>query len=73
MYHSSPFQISILFSDKTGTLTKNVMIFQQCSINGKMYHQIGRGLQEPNRSYALKVAECSVSWCNERNPKLNPY
>ncbi|XP_054730850.1 phospholipid-transporting ATPase IF [Anastrepha obliqua] len=30
-------QINILFSDKTGTLTKNEMIFQQCSINGRKY------------------------------------
>ncbi|XP_017464783.1 PREDICTED: probable phospholipid-transporting ATPase IF [Rhagoletis zephyria] len=30
-------QIDILFSDKTGTLTKNEMIFQQCSINGRKY------------------------------------
>ncbi|XP_049311927.1 phospholipid-transporting ATPase IF isoform X1 [Bactrocera dorsalis] len=30
-------QINILFSDKTGTLTKNEMVFQQCSINGRKY------------------------------------
>ncbi|XP_032580334.1 probable phospholipid-transporting ATPase IF isoform X1 [Drosophila sechellia] len=30
-------QINILFSDKTGTLTKNEMNFQQCSINGSKF------------------------------------
>nr|ACQ66056.1 MIP10063p [Drosophila melanogaster] len=30
-------QINILFSDKTGTLTKNEMNFQQCSINGNKF------------------------------------
>ncbi|KAG5670176.1 hypothetical protein PVAND_000457 [Polypedilum vanderplanki] len=52
-------QINILFSDKTGTLTKNIMIFKQCSINGKMYLQQGRGLQEIGRNYSLKIGECS--------------
>ncbi|KXJ73282.1 hypothetical protein RP20_CCG016146 [Aedes albopictus] len=52
-------QVSLLFSDKTGTLTKNIMIFQKCSINGKMYCQNGRRLQEAGRRYALKINECS--------------
>ncbi|XP_022781845.1 phospholipid-transporting ATPase ID-like [Stylophora pistillata] len=30
-------QIEYIFSDKTGTLTQNVMTFKKCSINGRLY------------------------------------
>ncbi|XP_058028464.1 phospholipid-transporting ATPase ID-like isoform X2 [Ahaetulla prasina] len=30
-------QIRYIFSDKTGTLTKNIMIFNKCCITGKLY------------------------------------
>lgn len=33
-------QIKYVFSDKTGTLTQNIMIFNKCSINGKCYGKI---------------------------------
>jgi phospholipid-transporting ATPase len=45
-------QISYIFSDKTGTLTCNVMDFRKCSINGVSY---GAGLTEIGKA-ALKRA-----------------
>ncbi|KAL2091895.1 hypothetical protein ACEWY4_011693 [Coilia grayii] len=33
-------QIKYIFSDKTGTLTQNIMTFNKCSINGKCYGDV---------------------------------
>ncbi|MGH0185671.1 UNVERIFIED_CONTAM: hypothetical protein FKN15_018707 [Acipenser sinensis] len=33
-------QIKYIFSDKTGTLTQNIMTFNMCSINGKSYGEV---------------------------------
>uniref|UniRef100_A0A8D0AJS0 Phospholipid-transporting ATPase n=1 Tax=Sander lucioperca TaxID=283035 RepID=A0A8D0AJS0_SANLU len=33
-------QIKYIFSDKTGTLTQNIMTFNRCSINGKAYGEL---------------------------------
>uniref|UniRef100_A0A8C0IHF9 Phospholipid-transporting ATPase n=1 Tax=Bubo bubo TaxID=30461 RepID=A0A8C0IHF9_BUBBB len=33
-------QIKYIFSDKTGTLTQNIMCFNKCSINGKSYGDV---------------------------------
>lgn len=51
------FQVKLLFSDKTGTLTKNEMILQQCSINGKKYKILDGGIQEHDKSNVLKLQQ----------------
>ncbi|XP_059190532.1 probable phospholipid-transporting ATPase IM [Centropristis striata] len=33
-------QVEFIFSDKTGTLTQNIMVFSKCSINGQTYGDI---------------------------------
>uniref|UniRef100_A0A8C2N377 Phospholipid-transporting ATPase n=1 Tax=Cricetulus griseus TaxID=10029 RepID=A0A8C2N377_CRIGR len=33
-------QIEYIFSDKTGTLTQNIMTFKKCSINGRVYGEV---------------------------------
>jgi len=44
-------QIEYVFSDKTGTLTQNIMEFQKCSINGVAY---GEGVTEAQRGAATR-------------------
>lgn len=51
------FQVKFLFSDKTGTLTKNEMILQQCSINGKKYKILDAGIQEHDKLSSLKLQQ----------------
>jgi len=41
-------QIKYVFSDKTGTLTRNVMEYKKCSVAGVMY--------DPDREYGTKLA-----------------
>ncbi|KAF9033703.1 phospholipid-translocating P-type ATPase [Hymenopellis radicata] len=44
-------QIEYVFSDKTGTLTQNVMEFQKCSVHGVAY---GEGVTEAQKGAALR-------------------
>ncbi|KAH9822366.1 putative aminophospholipid translocase [Melampsora americana] len=51
-------QIEYIFSDKTGTLTQNVMEFQRCSISGIAY---GEGVTEAMRGAAKRGADHDTS------------
>ncbi|XP_055352737.1 phospholipid-transporting ATPase ID-like [Paramacrobiotus metropolitanus] len=41
-------QINYIFSDKTGTLTQNIMTFNKCSINGRRYGDCTDDNGDPN-------------------------
>jgi len=34
-------QVEFIFTDKTGTLTTNQMVFKQCCVNGKVFPSAG--------------------------------
>ena len=49
-------QVEFVFSDKTGTLTQNIMKFQKCSVNGIIYGSkegIGKAPDQDNRPMDL--------------------
>lgn len=46
-------QISYIFSDKTGTLTQNIMTFTKCSIGGKTYGDV----IDPDTGQRLEITE----------------
>ncbi|RHZ26655.1 hypothetical protein DYB37_010399 [Aphanomyces astaci] len=63
-------QISYIFSDKTGTLTCNVMEFRKCSINGVSY---GLGTTEIGMFFT-KIPTfllCFLPYVNFHDPKLH--
>ncbi|KAI5632367.1 cation transport ATPase (P-type) domain-containing protein [Phthorimaea operculella] len=43
-------QVEVLFSDKTGTLTKNLMVFKTCSVKGEVYEERDGRLYDMERS-----------------------
>ncbi|KAJ7489061.1 phospholipid-transporting ATPase 1 [Mycena latifolia] len=60
-------QIEYVFSDKTGTLTQNVMEFQKCSVNGIAY---GEGVTEAQRGAATRAGAADTMDPDELSAKL---
>lgn len=48
-------QIKYIFSDKTGTLTQNIMTFNRCSINGKSYGKSSKSCHIACNNFNYKV------------------
>ncbi|KAG8918881.1 hypothetical protein FRC01_001607 [Tulasnella sp. 417] len=60
-------QIEYVFSDKTGTLTQNVMEFQKCSVHGVAY---GEGVTEAMRGQAKREGRSDLMSPAEQARKL---
>ena len=79
-------QIEYIFSDKTGTLTQNVMEFKKCTINGLAYGEAyteaeaglhrrqGIDVEEEGRRVRAQIAEARVEMLKRlRETHDNPY
>ena len=48
-------KVEYLFTDKTGTLTRNEMVFRKCSCNGLIYEEINGVLRDPKTLTVVRV------------------
>eukprot|EP00743_Colponemidia_sp_Colp-15_P004221 GILK01004553.1.p1 GENE.GILK01004553.1~~GILK01004553.1.p1 ORF type:complete len:1297 (-),score=268.93 GILK01004553.1:216-4106(-) len=63
-------QVEFVFSDKTGTLTSNVMIFRKCSVGGSMFGYLNESeaLKESGSSLAINSNEPTYWVSGDRTP-----
>ncbi|KYO28935.1 hypothetical protein Y1Q_0009772 [Alligator mississippiensis] len=62
-------QIHYIFSDKTGTLTQNIMTFKKCCINGQMYGDYRDESGQPQHC----TEQADFSWNMYADGKLSFY
>ncbi|XP_013857953.1 phospholipid-transporting ATPase ID [Austrofundulus limnaeus] len=62
-------QIKYIFSDKTGTLTQNIMTFNKCSINGKNYGELF-DFSGQRVEITEKTQRVDFSWNQLADPKF---
>ncbi|XP_066994070.1 phospholipid-transporting ATPase ID isoform X1 [Anabrus simplex] len=61
-------QIEYIFSDKTGTLTQNIMTFNKCSIAGKCYGDV----IDPTTKEVIEITESTPPVDFSENPNYEP-